>query len=464
MENINFRVKNLIKSLSAALQMVKVYALSHRRAEQAVEELYEEFRRVFGLLKGSIKIGLVRDELFFRKEIYFDLTIFVKDFIKALRERSIEYLEFRPNLLKEEITVFLGKLAERKTEEEDDEDFFKKASSENISIGRFGAEVEFGGTESGDNFYFGVKSAGVLYSESVKESGSVIMDIIRGEKIDLKRLLRITSTIYSRMAANEKAFLSLLSIKHFDDYTFVHSVNVAILSLFQARYLGLPEDVIKEIGNAGLLHDIGKIYIKKNILDKKGALTGEEFSSIKNHALFGAKILLKNKPVDKIAFISALQHHLKFDLTGYPNLPFCRQQHLSAKIIAVSDVYDALRSRRKYKEAMSLERVYEIMKKEEGRLFDPYLVDVFFRNIGIWPAGTLVWLDTNEIGMVKRVNPRELFFPEIEILYDSSGRKLKKRIKADLKEKDDKGRIKRKILRHLSPYGEDIKIIKEVYQ
>jgi len=464
MENINFRVKNLIKSLSAALQMVKVYTLSHRRAEQVVEELYEEFRRVFGLIEGSIKIGLVRDELFFRREIYFDLTVFVKDFIKVLRERHIEYLEFRPNLFKEELAEFLEKLAERKTEEEEDEDFFKKASSENISIGRFGTEIESEDAETDNDFYFGVKSGGVFYAESVERTRAVITDIIRGEKIDLKKLIEITSKIYSQMAVNEKALLALLSIKHFDDYTFVHSVNVAILSLFQAKYLGLSEEVIKEIGTAGLLHDIGKIYIKKNILDKKESLTGEEFSRVKNHALFGAKILLKNKPVDKIAFISALQHHLKFDLTGYPKLPFCRQQHLSAKIIAVSDVYDSLRSRRKYKEVTSLERVYEIMKKESGSLFDPYLVDLFFRNIGIWPAGTLVRLNTNEIGMVKRVNPQELFFPEIEILYDSSGRKLKKGIKADLKETDDQGGLKRRILRHLSPYGEGIKIIREVYQ
>ncbi|MFC1599353.1 HD-GYP domain-containing protein, partial [Candidatus Omnitrophota bacterium] len=248
-----------------------------------------------------------------------------------------------------------------------------------------------------------------------------------------------------------------------DDYTFVHCINTAILSMFQARILGLVDKEIVKIGAAAFLHDIGKIAIKRTLLDKKGALDSKEFLQIKNHVLHGAKILLKSPAIDKLSFIVNFQHHVGFNLKGYPKVKLLKKQNLASRIVSISDVYDALRSRRSYRESMSLERVYEIMKKEENRLFDSYLLELFFRNLGIWPAGTLVRLDTQEVGLVTKNNPQDIFRPQVEVYFDGQDNKLDESFEVDLTERQDNKEFKRRILRHLYPTGEGKKFITELF-
>jgi len=163
-----------------------------------------------------------------------------------------------------------------------------------------------------------------------------------------------------------------------------------------------------------------------------------------------------------LAFIVSFEHHLGVDLRGYPKVRFLKRQNLASKIVAVSDIYDALRSRRVYKDVMPLERVYTIMNKEKARLLDPYLVDLFFRNLGVWPPGTLVRLDTQEVALVREVNLQDLFRPKVEVFYDSKGKRLEKSFIVDLTEKDEKGDFFRRILREMNPWGEGERFVSEL--
>lgn len=464
MEKFSLRIKNLIKTLSSTLQMVGIYTIQHPRARTAVDELYEEFVNIFERV-DELHFGVVGDEIFSGSQIYFDLTSQVKDFINVLKEKELEFIRFKKGLTSQEIADFLAELSVRKKEDSPDfsETLLKDKRFTHIQVGKFGQKVEESEVikdESLKRKLFHIHSS---YQRHLNSISSILEQGIDANQLDRSSLVT-TATHLLNLSIHHQNALSILSgVKKHDDYTFVHCVNTAILTMFQARILGLADKDIVELGVAAFLHDIGKIAIKRTLIDKKGKLSDEEFSTIKNHTIYGTKILLKSPGAEKLSLIVNFQHHIGFNLGGYPKTKFLKKQNLASKLISISDVYDALRSRRSYRESMSLERVYEIMKKEEGRLFDPHLLQLFFRNLGVWPVGTLVMLDTQEVGLVKNNNPQDIFRPKVEIYFDRQGNKMDESFIADLTEKDENGDFKRKILRHLYSGGEGKKYISELF-
>ncbi len=179
----------------------------------------------------------------------------------------------------------------------------------------------------------------------------------------------------------EANLLKLLSpIKSFSEYTYTHGTNVAILSMAQAEFLGLNEILLYDIGLAALLHDAGKLFISKDILEKEGSLSEAEFQEISQHPLYGARYLTTIERLTPLAPIVALEHHMKFDGTGYPKAGIVRkEQHLCSQIVAIADFFDAMRSNRPYRRSWEVDEVLVLMKKNTEKSFNPVLVDNFIR-------------------------------------------------------------------------------------
>jgi HD-GYP domain-containing protein (c-di-GMP phosphodiesterase class II) len=177
----------------------------------------------------------------------------------------------------------------------------------------------------------------------------------------------------------EIGILKLLSpVKSYSNYTYVHSINVSILSIFQAESLGMSGKMLHDIGLAALLHDVGKLFIPPEILEKKGTLDESEFTAMSNHPAYGTAYLARINGLARIAPIVAFEHHRKYDGTGYPKLKMgAKQQHPGSQIVAIADVFDALRSWRPYRKSLEMDAVLAIMKKGAGTDFNPFLVDNF---------------------------------------------------------------------------------------
>ncbi|MCC7203359.1 MAG: HD domain-containing protein [Nitrospirae bacterium] len=182
---------------------------------------------------------------------------------------------------------------------------------------------------------------------------------------------------------NEAHILKLLSpVRSFSEYTYTHASNVAVLSIFQADSLGIQDELLHEIGVAALLHDAGKLFIPKEILDKNGKLDDREFAEIKKHPLYGARYLAKMDNLTRLAPLIAFEHHMRCDGSGYPGLHTAgRRQHILSQIIAISDFFDALRSHRPYRESLETEEVIALMRKGREKDFNPFLLDNFIRSI-----------------------------------------------------------------------------------
>jgi HD-GYP domain-containing protein (c-di-GMP phosphodiesterase class II) len=186
--------------------------------------------------------------------------------------------------------------------------------------------------------------------------------------------------------------------------------------MFLASKLQFSRDDVLDVGVAALYHDIGKLAVGRRILRKKGRLEEAEFGIIKEHPYIGARILYEyRKQLGILPLIAAFEHHLRYDLEGYPKVAFPRKLHIGSLIISIADVYDALAQRRSYKQDYPPDKIYRVMSEERGKLFDPQLFDRFFQIMGVWPLGSLVELSDGRIAVVTEVNENQIWKPKVRI-------------------------------------------------
>jgi len=177
--------------------------------------------------------------------------------------------------------------------------------------------------------------------------------------------------------------LKLLShAKSREEYSYIHATNVSVLSIFQMKTLGVKESLfLRDIGIAGLLHDIGKLFISGDTLGKKGVLEEKEWAVIKLHPLHGARFLSSIRGLAPLVTIVAFEHHLKYDGQGYPQLNVFKNQHICSQVVSISDCFDALRSTRPYRKGLEIKEILAIMQKDTSHAFNPFLLENFIRRI-----------------------------------------------------------------------------------
>ncbi len=183
------------------------------------------------------------------------------------------------------------------------------------------------------------------------------------------------------MLRNVNPLQMLATLKSADEYTFTHAINVCILTMAQAESLGVSGDLLHDIGIAASMHDAGKIFVPDEILNKPDKLTDEEWHHMRAHSAHGAHYILKLKGIPKLAFLGALEHHIRFDGTGYPDLGDNWRPNVVSQMIAIADLFDAMRSRRPYKEPKPDTLIIKILREESGSSFNPRLVENFLKLI-----------------------------------------------------------------------------------
>jgi putative nucleotidyltransferase with HDIG domain len=230
--------------------------------------------------------------------------------------------------------------------------------------------------------------------------------------------------------------LSLTALKNYDNYTFTHMVNVSILTMGQARGLGIEGPLLREFGMAGLMHDIGKVQVPNEILNKPEKLTDAEFTILKRHTVDGAQILRTTPEMPTLAPVVAFEHHLRADGTGYP-AAVRPQLNLGTTLAGIADVYDAMRSKRVYQSASPSERILAVLRDNNGAQFDQNLVRRFVQLLGIYPAGNMVLLDTGEVAVVRQAYAPDPYRPQVRILFGADGAALATPLDMNLWEVDD---------------------------
>lgn len=248
---------------------------------------------------------------------------------------------------------------------------------------------------------------------------SMLHEVRMGNAVDVEAVGPLVEEISSSVIRNPGALISLARLKTADDYTYMHSVAVCALMVALARQLDMKEEELREVGMAGLLHDIGKAVMPMDVLNKPGKLSNEEFNIIRGHPEAGYKLLKEGNAVSEIAMDVCLHHHEKIDGTGYPHRLKDDEISIYAKMGAVCDVYDAITSNRPYKSGWCPAESLRRMTEWSSGHFDEKVFKAFVKSIGIYPIGTLVRLKSGRLGVVVDQTEKSLLSPKIKVFYSS---------------------------------------------
>jgi HD-GYP domain-containing protein (c-di-GMP phosphodiesterase class II) len=299
------------------------------------------------------------------------------------------------------------------------------------------------------------------YMRSLDVTRDVMSAARIGRSPALKRVKRAVQGIVDAILTDPSSMMGLTTLREFDDYTFVHSVNVCILSIALGRRMGLSRTGLLDLGLAALMHDIGKSRLPLEVLNKRGALTDEDREVLRTHPWQGVLALFKS-PVGGgrpwRAIVVAFEHHIKIDGSGYPEALRLRRLSMFSKIVTVADGYDAATTTRVYQSVpWSPADVLRGMRDNPRLGLDPVIVKALINLTGIYPVGTLVVLDTFELAVVHSSNPdlTALSRPIIRLLSDAQGNRLPDAPVCDLTARDGSGQYLRTIIRTEDPdrYG-----------
>jgi len=243
------------------------------------------------------------------------------------------------------------------------------------------------------------------------------------EKIDVTKML--ITNIVEDILENKDTMVNLIDLKFFDDYTFFHSVNVAVLSVLVGVELGLSREQLFNLGLAAILHDIGKIFIDKEILNKPTKLTASEYAVMKKHSEYGYNYLKETYEIPSASYVAVLQHHEQYDGNGYPEGKSKDDISLLGRIICVADVYDALTSNRPYRKQLLPSEAMEYIMANGGLMFDVNLTKIFAKKVAPFPIGTYVRLSNGYLGIVTENFEEACMRPKVKIILDMNAKRVK---------------------------------------
>lgn len=267
-------------------------------------------------------------------------------------------------------------------------------------------------------FHEEIKQAKIAHKRARTQIDTMFQDARMGRIIDVSGAKEVVSGMVDSIVRNPDAQLWLSNLRKRDEYTAIHSMNVCIFALSFARYLGFNTEEMNEIGIGALMHDIGKMRVPLEILNKEGKLTKEEREIVKQHPQHGLDILKDSKGLPDSTIEVVYSHHERKQGTGYPQGLVETQIHLFARIVAIVDVYDAITSDRVYHHGMNtLDALKNMFKWRENDL-DSELVEKFIQCLGIYPIGSLVQLNTGEVGIVLSMAPGKNLVPIVMLVCD----------------------------------------------
>lgn len=235
------------------------------------------------------------------------------------------------------------------------------------------------------------------------------------KKLNIDDCIFIANNIVEEIRESESMIVETINLSTYDNYTYTHSINVDILSVILGVACGLRDDELRKLSQAALLHDIGKTCVPIEILNKPGKLDDDEWEEMRKHPRYGYNMLKDNYDVSSVTRNAILSHHENEDGSGYPRNLTSEHIHLFAKIIHIADVYDALTTKRIYKDAMNPADALEYLMANTGKLFDKELVATFMEYIAPYPLGVQVELSTGQKALVVKNNRKMLSRPVVRL-------------------------------------------------
>jgi HD-GYP domain-containing protein (c-di-GMP phosphodiesterase class II) len=382
-------LSRVISLLTAAITNTGLYSSGHPQVAQYIDRAYEglvdmlrQKPEVTVLLIGN---DLVADD---RPLVASGAASYVSNFSRILKKKAVERMTFAEGLTKPELRSLINELASP--------DASSVRSTQFIKLGKVELRTRKAGDAEAEGALALAEAAALaapgappelmqellsLTASELDRLKEVYLNAKKHKKIDVRGVDEMVRGFIRGFRKEINPLSLLATLKSVHEYTFTHVTNVCILAMSQAETLGFAGGHLHQIGVASLLHDVGKVFIPEEILNKPGKLSQDERKIIETHTVKGARYLMGIEGIPKLAVLSAMEHHLKYDGSGYPSIKGGWRPNITSQLISIADVFDAMRSARSYQGALPLQQIVGVLTKGSGTSFNPRLVDHFFRMI-----------------------------------------------------------------------------------
>lgn len=411
------KLEQVLIGMIASVRNRGLYPSDHPVIRTQAEKLVADFENFF-LSRDKVSLAIVEEVLVFEGEPFYQPNIAVREFQRRIEERGVTAVEFYRGLGLEEFNGWIDFLMEDagRVQEKSASAYLREKKIEHIRV----------------------RDVREVYNRALDTISDALNEARLGRIPSAEKAKEVVKDLSQYIISDRPALLALTLLKSYDNYLFNHSVNVSVLSLSLADALKVPKDDLHNIGLAGLFHDIGKTLTAKAIILKPHNLTPEEWEEMKKHPVKSAELVSKMRGVSELCVRLVYEHHINYDRKGYPALEAGRQAHPYSKIITIADCYDAITTLRPYQKPFPAWEAMKIMESLSGRVTDPVYFREFVKMLGIYPVGSLVRLDTGEVGVVIETHSETPLQPKIRVLFEASGKRLKEPLEIDLAGKETK--------------------------
>jgi HD-GYP domain-containing protein (c-di-GMP phosphodiesterase class II) len=413
------RVRDLLARLYALRRTLRFYPAEHPATRQATNDLFGVIAQYHA--EGvDVPLTFFEDELLFGEQLLAEDSVLFDQLIRDMAAIGAGSMTFTRGLEPEELVRFsavIGSDPEHVAEAGGLDQWMTRLQAPHIVVGTV-AVVRDEDSEMDEDEQ---RAALASYAGAVDLLRELERTVQANRPVDTSHVRGVVRSLVDGMLRNRHAMLEISGLKSFDEYTFYHSVNVAILSVAMGSALTRDHRFLSSLGVGALLHDIGKMSIDREIIHKSGPLTSEEWVEVRRHPVFGAETAALTPGLDRASILCILEHHRRLDGTGYPRGGTDRPQHLTSRIVAVADGFDAMTSRRSYSGARLQDEAVRVLAKNAGTALDPMLVRLFIDLVGLYPPRSVVLLSSGEIGIVVSASAGDPAAPNVRVVADSSG-------------------------------------------
>ena len=416
-ENLTAAAEEVIRLIEVARKRVQIYPSHHPAVREIVMKL---LCAVEDILQGRphVSFNIAHGEIFLDEIPLANATLTHTEFVELSAAKAMSTLTFQAGVTDEEMTKFVQLLNERATDRTaaNEPGFQERLAEKGVESIQAGVLV----SSSEVNLLEGGTTPAQQEAMSSRDRALELVwetyhDLLAGKAIDYENLGLAVKGIVRALLDDREVYRHLVDIKDYHNYTFNHVVNVAVLALLFGADLGLNADQLNSLGVAAFLHDAGKLSVPVDLLKKPGKLTDEEWKVMERHPAEGAVMLLEQCGHQNIGVSVALEHHARYDLSGYPKMSPDRTLHLFSRIVSLSDVYDALTSDRSYRRGMMPDQAAAIILSGSGKEFDPALAKLFVQSVGVYPRDCVVLLTNGETAIVQETNLDDPARPKVRL-------------------------------------------------
>jgi putative nucleotidyltransferase with HDIG domain len=369
-----------LTSLGQALSATGLYASGHPARERALDAAWQQLEAL-QKLDPAPYFSFLEDDVLYRHQAIRDFKAW--DWARRLARAGVQRVEFERAVTREELSEFLTEVHRKVSSGVPDDTSDVRQMREKQAI-RFGLVSIRGAT--GDVSVEEAESSTVAYTldDEIEAVNWIHSEVESTNSLPLAEANAVVRSLSLAMHSQSRMLMPLLQLKTYDQYTTTHATNVSVLAMALAEYIGLASKDVREFGVAGLLHDLGKVRVPKEILVKPGALTAQDVAILRRHPVDGARLIIAREKNLDLAATVAYEHHIMLNGQGYPRFRYERETHFASRLVHLCDVFDALCTARPYRDAWASEMALAYIEERTGTDFDEKLGEAFTGMMRLW--------------------------------------------------------------------------------